>query len=278
MRVKAVRVSLMDMATLTSTALLHCHDQHTLIDRAGYRALSDLPTAERMAAEIVAARQARGERPVGWKIGFTNRSIWPLYGVGHPIWGVIYDSTLTLLDTDTVRLESAHFVQGRLEPEIVVKLAYCPVDPSPLALLQACEWIAHGFEIVQSPYPDWKFSAAEGIAAQGLHGALLVGRRFSPTELGGRPEQVLQRLCEFELVLEKNGTAHAKGAGAVVLDGPLHALTHLAREFAQRGRALRPADIITTGTLTDAQPLVAGDRWQTRLTGIALSGLTLDLV
>src|SRR5690606_11302274 len=32
-------------------------------------------------------RMARGERPVGWKIGFTNRTIWEEYGVHAPIWG-----------------------------------------------------------------------------------------------------------------------------------------------------------------------------------------------
>ncbi len=37
---------------------------------------------------------ARGERPVGRKIGFTNRTIWAEYGVYAPIWGDMYDTTL----------------------------------------------------------------------------------------------------------------------------------------------------------------------------------------
>ena len=36
--------------------------------------------------EIIALRRARGERTVGYKIGFTNRTIWPVYGVHQPIW------------------------------------------------------------------------------------------------------------------------------------------------------------------------------------------------
>ena len=32
-------------------------------------------------------RIARGERPLGYKIGFTNRGIWDRYGVHAPIWG-----------------------------------------------------------------------------------------------------------------------------------------------------------------------------------------------
>ena len=33
-------------------------------------------------------------KPVGRKIGFTNRAIWPKYGVYQPIWGTVYDRTL----------------------------------------------------------------------------------------------------------------------------------------------------------------------------------------
>jgi hypothetical protein len=36
---------------------------------------------------------------------------------------------------------------------------------------------ALGFEIVQSIYPGWKFSAADTISANGVHGALLIGPR-----------------------------------------------------------------------------------------------------
>ena len=47
-----------------------------------------------VAAEIRARRQARGERVVGRKIGFTNTTIWPLYGVSAPMWNFVYDSTV----------------------------------------------------------------------------------------------------------------------------------------------------------------------------------------
>ena len=53
--------------------------------RAGF----GLPAAYKVAARIIERRMARGERPVGWKIGFTNRTIWDEYGVHAPIWGPI---------------------------------------------------------------------------------------------------------------------------------------------------------------------------------------------
>src|SRR5690606_5668144 len=50
--------------------------------------------AYRVTAELRALRVARGERPVGRKIGFTNRNIWEEYGVYQPIWGDVYETTL----------------------------------------------------------------------------------------------------------------------------------------------------------------------------------------
>jgi 2-oxo-3-hexenedioate decarboxylase len=47
-----------------------------------------------VADEIRRLRIARGERPAGYKIGFTNRGIWARYGVWGPIWGPVWDTTL----------------------------------------------------------------------------------------------------------------------------------------------------------------------------------------
>ena len=53
-------------------------------------------------------RIARGEKPLGYKIGFTNRSIWERYGVHQPIWGPVWDST-----TRAARRRVDHRVAGR---------------------------------------------------------------------------------------------------------------------------------------------------------------------
>src|SRR6185436_18920487 len=48
-------------------------------------------------AELRKKRAARGERHVGRKIGFTNRGIWDEYKVYAPIWGNMYDTTVSEL-------------------------------------------------------------------------------------------------------------------------------------------------------------------------------------
>ena len=53
-----------------------------------------LEDAYRVAAEVRRRREARGERPLGRKIGFTNRTIWDEYKVHAPVWGYVYDTTV----------------------------------------------------------------------------------------------------------------------------------------------------------------------------------------
>lgn len=102
--------------------------------------------------------------------------MWAEYGVEAPIWGYVYDTTLHwLADLDAPYSLSA-LAEPRIEPEIAFKLARAPEpEMDERALLDCIEWVAHGFEIVQSHYPGWRFTAADTVAAFGLHGALLLG-------------------------------------------------------------------------------------------------------
>ena len=46
-----------------------------------------LDAAYAVAGRVHARRLAQGERPVGRKIGFTNRALWPLFDAHGPMWG-----------------------------------------------------------------------------------------------------------------------------------------------------------------------------------------------
>ena len=227
-------------------------------------------------------RMATGLRRTGRKIGFTNRGIWPLYGVYQPIWGAMDDrSVQALVDeqgmgTGTLSLHG--LFEPRIEPEIVLHLASAPQPgEGPAQLLQRVDRVAHGFEIVQSPYPGWKFGAADAIAAGSLHGALALGPAVAMADLAGDP---LAALSAFTITLSCDGQVRAQGVGANVLDGPLHALAHLVQVLADgpEDDRLQAGEWVSTGTLTDAMPLLPGQVWTTALQGVALPGLRLTLV
>src|SRR5271154_5963766 len=124
-----------------------------------------------VAAAVRAEREVRGERPIGRKIGFTNRTIWAEYGVYSPIWGYVYDRTVRDLSSGSLEVSLSGLAEPRIEPEIVFGLA---APPAPgmhdQALIRCVNWIAHGFEIVQSIFPNWSFRSPDTVAACGLHG------------------------------------------------------------------------------------------------------------
>ena len=219
-------------------------------------------------------RVARGETRRGRKIGFTNRTIWAEYKVYAPIWGYVYDTTVHEL-SNTASLRLKDYAEPRIEPEIVFGLARAPSpDMDEGALITCIDWVAHGFEIVQSIFPDWQFSAADTLAANGLHGALLIGPRHP---IGTHAAQWQSALPNFAIDLLRDGAVIDRGHSTNVLDGPVAALRHLIGLLARDpvNPPLAAGEIVTTGTLTRAMPVTAGETWSTALQGVALDGARL---
>ena len=224
-------------------------------------------------------RIQNGETPLGRKIGFTNRTIWDEYDVHQPIWGDIYDSTVSYLSNQKGPFHLKGLAEPRIEPEIVFKLKSKPNSSMDQAALLACmEWVAHGFELVQSLFPDWRFSVADTIAGYGLHGALLIG----PPHVFKDGEQAawLDALAHFSIDLFHNETCVDTGFARNVLDGPLSALRHLVSvlENDPYNPDLQAGEIVTTGTLTRAFPVKHGDTWRTELFGLDLPPAEIHFV
>lgn len=237
----------------------------------------DTEEAYAVGERLRALRIERGERPLGWKIGFTNRSIWARYGVSQPMWAPVWDSTLTLLDGTQARVSLRGLSQPRLEPEVAFGLREAPRAGMTLDELRRCiEWVAHSFEIVHTHFEGWRFTAPDTAADFALHGRLFVGPRV-PLGSGGWPT-LAEDLSALRVELLCDGEPKDQGEGRIVLDGPLQALQTLVDSMA----AVTPhwhiaaGEVVTTGTITDAWPLVPGQRWSTRLSDARLSPLGLQ--
>jgi 2-oxo-3-hexenedioate decarboxylase len=220
-----------------------------------------------VAAELQARRVAGGETPVGRKLGFTNPMLMARYGVNVPISGAIYDSTVEWSE-GRARLAIGHLMQPKIEPEIQLHFTARPPDGADEATILACvDWIAHGFEFVRCPYPEWRFTSADAIACGALHAALVLGPPLAVCD----PAGLAERLRTFTLVLSGSGGQLETGGGADVLGSPVLAAA-----------ALDPppgaGEIVTTGSLTAALGVAPGETWSTRIEGLDLPGMTIDLV
>ncbi|MBS1162755.1 MAG: hydratase [Burkholderiaceae bacterium] len=235
----------------------------------------DLAQAFEVADRMRALRIARGGVPAGYKIGFTNRRIWPLYGVYAPIWGTVWRHTLQLLDGTFVRASLAGLSQPRLEPEVVFGLKAAPrpgMDNA--ALLDCIDWVAHGFEIVHTHFAGWRFRRGDCFADDALHGRLYVGPRVPI----GRFDDPAGELRALQVELLRDGELVDRGQASIVLDGPVDALRQWvdAMHAQPQHWPIRAGDVVTTGTITDAWPMAPGMRFETRLSDPRLAALTLE--
>lgn len=249
---------------MTPTDLLNHYDNARLWEpNARLDPAFDVPAAYQHQLAVRQLRIERGETPRGFKVGFTNRGIWPHYNVFAPIWGTVWNTTLTFCEGST-DLPLKGTCQPRLEPETVFGLRATPARNASLQeLWQAIDWVAPGFEVVQSHLPDWKFTIADTVADGALHAHLVVGRRIPVGELSSNAVELDQLLAEATVALARDGQVVERGTGANVLDSPLRALHHFLQTLRQCPGApdLMQGDVVTTGTWTDAWPLAAGQRW-----------------
>ena len=89
-----------------------------------------------------------------------------------------------------------------------------------------------GFEIIDCPFPEWKFQPSDFVASFGLHAALMIGERMkvkpeliarlvdelprfqsaNVKEWRVRGRRIRQKLCEARLVSGGTGRSHRAGS------------------------------------------------------------------
>lgn len=238
----------------------------------------DLATAYAVEAELVRLRRAGGRATVGRKVGYANRAMWRVLKLETLLWAHMYDDTVRFAATDRARLSTSGMCAPRIEPEIVFKLkgSLDAEDRDPAAVLHQVEWMALGFEIVDCVFPDWKYQPADFVAAFGLHAALIVGKP-RPVASADVPTLV-DRLPHLKVRLLKNSTLVQEGSGQNALRSPALCLGELAAALSRNSACepLAPGEIISTGALTDAQPIAPGETWMAATDSLELPSLAID--
>ncbi len=231
---------------------------------------------------VLDARIALGEQPVGRKIGFSNRKVWPKYGIStaltEPIWTTLYEQSIHFAFDNTADHKLGKAQQPRIETELVFKLARSPAPDASVEELADClEWMAPAFSITVSPFPEWSFDAADAVAAFGLHRSLIVGepRMLSRQTRKNLPALLASASVSVSRSSENNTKLCAAGFGTDLLESPVHALWNLHRQLQQQPQfsPLQAGEIITTGSWTDAQPVAPGEIWSSAFSQISVPGL-----
>jgi 2-keto-4-pentenoate hydratase len=236
-----------------------------------------LDQAYAVEAELARRRRAAGHATVGRKVGFASKAVWRVMGLSTVAWASMYDDTVQLTATNDTSLSIARMFSPKIEPEIVMKLRtpLAAGAAEPADVLDAVEWIALGFEVIDCPFPDWKFQPVDFVAAYGFHAALIVG---APVRIDRETiPSVAEALARFTVRLLRNGELAEEGAGKNVLRSPALCLAELASAAAAQpgGLPLASGEIISTGTLTTSRPIGPHETWTAEVAGLDLRPLTV---
>jgi 2-keto-4-pentenoate hydratase len=206
--------------------------------------------------------EIRGERRVGFKLGFTSAAMRRQMNVPHPNYGRLLSS----MELDGPLLDLQALIHPRLEPEIALFVER-DLDGEGVTLNDvrgAVDWASAAVEIVDSRFSGYRFTPSENTADNSSAARFLLGRRV-------RLETIEPRLTG--VLLSRNGLPLGSGVGADALGGPLQALRWLCGRLAEQGRVLEGGSIVLTGGLTRAEPLSANDTFVAEFA--SLGSLTL---
>jgi 2-oxo-3-hexenedioate decarboxylase len=239
----------------------------------------DLDAAYAVERELSRRRQAEGRTVAGRKVGYANKAVWRALKLETLVWADLYDDTVRHAPGNEATLSIAPFVAPKIEPEIVLRLraAVPPGLTDPAAVLDAIEWIALGFEIIDCVYQDWKFQPADFVAFYGLHAALIIGAPMT-VDAASAPA-LAEALATFKVRLLRNGEPVEQGGGRNSLRSPALCVAELATAISRRAAAepLVAGDVISSGTLTESRFIAPAETWTATVDGLELPALTLGV-
>ena len=239
----------------------------------------DINMAYAIESTIKNFREAEGHKAVGRKVGYANKAMWRVLKLETLVWAHMYDDTVHYNDSNSATLSLAHSHSLKIEPEIVFGLKN-PVTGQGLdaaGALACTEWLAIGFEIIDCPFPEWKFQPSDFVASFGLHAALVIGERVRV-----RPElipKLVDELPRLKVRVSKDGQFVEEGSGKNSLKSPALCLAELGAAIERRfpSEPLSAGEIISSGTLTAGHLTDKGDLWIVEADGLPLPSLTLRI-
>lgn len=196
------------------------------------------------------AKEARGHKIVGMKMGLTSQAKMKQMGVDNPCYGYLADY---FAYGDGAEIKIDELIHPKVEAEIAFVLKDDLQGPGCHIgdVLAATDFVMPAVEIIDSRYKDFKFDLKSVIADNSSSSRYVTG---------GRMREIKDLdLKTLGVVMEINGEVVQLGAGAAVLGHPATAIAMLANMLAERGEILKAGSYILSGAITAAMSVKKGD-------------------
>lgn len=196
------------------------------------------------------AKEARGHKIVGMKMGLTSQAKMKQMGVDNPCYGYLADY-FSFGDGAEIKIDE--LIHPKVEAEIAFVLKDDLSGPGCHIgdVIAATDFVMPAVEIIDSRYKDFKFDLKSVIADNSSSSRYVTG---------GRMREIKDLdLKTLGVVMEINGEVVQLGAGAAVLGHPATAIAMLANMLAERGEILKAGSYILSGAITAAMSVKKGD-------------------
>ncbi|MCA4919011.1 MAG: fumarylacetoacetate hydrolase [Roseomonas sp.] len=203
---------------------------------------------------------------VGFKLGLTNPAIQQRFGIDHPIRGAIFHATLRA--SSGAEIEARFAAVPVLEADMLMRIGMGGVEAAlndHAALIRHVDQVIPFIELPDLVYaPEHRPNLGDLIAVNIGARLGVVGKPIAVTPSA----DFIAALGRMSVSLHEDGREVSHAPGAAILGHPLNALAWIARDLARDGRPLRAGDVVSLGSFSPPQPVVAGQAWVARYEGL----------
>jgi 2-keto-4-pentenoate hydratase len=227
-----------------AATIIAAHAQHATLDPISDRARITMDDAYAIQAILTGARAERGERRIGWKLGYTSLVMRTQMGVDQPNFGPLTDAMLVPDGGDV----AGRFTQPRVEPEVALRFQHdVPADADRAGVLAAVGSAHAALEIVDSVWTDYRFRIEDNTADGSSAAGVVLGGAIPP-----------HRIADVAVTLRVDDVPVGHGRGRDASGHPADGVVWLVARLAEHGERLLAGDVVITGGLTAAAVLAPG--------------------
>jgi 2-keto-4-pentenoate hydratase len=230
--------------------------------------------AECARAKLVPLLAAELGRPIGYKAGATGAATQRNFGLSGPVYGVMFESTVSLRDGATLPL-TPQLAGLSVEADLLVRVKDDGINTAGADHVQI---LRHLDQVI--PYIELPRVGLGGPVNGPLLVSVNVAARLGVT---GTPIPVeatadfAARLGSMTVVLSDDTRELARAPGSALLGHPLNVIPWLVGDLARQGLKLKAGDIVSLGGFAPSVPAAAGRSYTLRYEGMLAQPVSVGL-
>ena len=209
--------------------------------------------------KLIAAFEAAGRQPVGYKAGLTSAAVQKRFNTDKPVWGRLYKGAL-LANRTTV--PAAFGARPLFEADMVVRVSSSAINraTTPAQVLANVDRIVPYIELPDLMVEDPKALNGATVEAINVGSRLgVLGDSIRIPQYRDERYRLIDALQSMEIVIkDQTGAKLGGGRGGDLMAQPLNAVVWLVQALDKEGRSLKVGDWVSLGSFSALLPPKAG--------------------